>query len=250
MEPQASTPAPTTNWPGAFGIYKDSKRAVRLNIWPIVGVYAAVLAVTIIASTLLDPATKESGDAPAWLTLFSFLVNLIISAVSGVAVTDLVLSGVKGEKLTFKQSFRKVASLWLKMIGLFVLLYIITIVSLLAFIIPFFFVFPRVALAPYFLVDKEMGPVEAIKASWALTKGNVGKVWGIIGATLAMVLLMFTIIGIPFAIYFLIMYSASYAVLYMYLHGQPVGEVETAAPASVQTAETSPMPSEDAPSQE
>jgi hypothetical protein len=233
MEPQSSNPAPATNWPGAFGIYKYSRQAVRRNIWPLVGVYVIVFVLSVVVSTVLDPQSSgRSTDSPSGFTFLAFLVNLVVSAVAGVAVTDLLLSGAKGEKLTFGQSFRKVQPLWLKMVAQYVLLYVILLVSFLALIIPFFIVLPRVMLAPYFLVDKQMGPIEALKASWAQTKGNVGKVWGIIGASIAMALLIFTIIGIPFAIYFLIMYSAAYVVLYQFVQGQPLVAAQPAATAA------------------
>jgi uncharacterized membrane protein len=113
------------------------------------------------------------------------------------------------------------------MIGLFILIALSIVASAVLFIIPVFFVLPRLALAYYFLIDKHMGVIEAYKASWHATKGNAGKVWGIIGATILMALLMITIIGIPFSIYFLIMYSAVFAVLYEFL-----GKTQPTAPAA------------------
>ena len=52
---------------------------------------------------------------------------------------------------------------------------ILLVLSFIAFIVPFFFVMPRLMMAPYFLFDNR--PIESIKASWAATKGHVGKVW-------------------------------------------------------------------------
>lgn len=104
---------------------------------------------------------------------------------------------------------------------------LIIVASAALFIIPVFFIAPRLVLAQYFIVDKNMGPVESIRASWNATKGNVGKVYGIFGATLVMSLLMLTIIGIPFALYFLLMYSAAYPLLYVWA----MRRTEVVAPA-------------------
>ncbi len=98
---------------------------------------------------------------------------------------------------------------------------LVLVASFIALIIPFFIVAPRIALSPYFLIDKNMGPIEALKASWAITQGHAGKVWGIIGANIAFALLILTLIGIPVAIYLLFMYSAALAVLYEFLNKQP-----------------------------
>jgi uncharacterized membrane protein len=92
--------------------------------------------------------------------------------------------------------------------------------SLLLFIIPFFFVFPRLIFTSYLVIDKDMKPTEAFKASWSMSKGHLGKVYGIAGANIAMALLVVTIIGIPFAIYFIFMYTAASAVLYTFLKKQ------------------------------
>lgn len=217
MEPQPTSDKPAV-WPGAFGIYKTSRRAVLLNLWPLVAVYLLTLVVSGLISSVFDSSSWRPGEqVHASGSLLSFVLNLLISSVGTIAVTTLLLAGVRGIRLGFQESFRNVQELVLPMIGQLVLQYIIILLSLIAFIIPFFFVMPRLMLAPYFLVDKKLGAVDSIKASWTQTGGNVGKVWGIIGVSFLMALLMLTIIGIPFAIYFLVMYSAATAILYRYI---------------------------------
>jgi hypothetical protein len=85
-----------------------------------------------------------------------------------------------------------------------------------------------------------MNILDAYKASWDQTKGHSGMIWNIYGAGFAMALLMITIIGIPFAIYFLIMYSAALAVAYNFINGsQPVAETSpAAAPSPVNSTAT------------
>jgi len=94
-------------------------------------------------------------------------------------------------------------------IGMALVMYVLLVLSLVALIVPFFFVMPRLSLAQYFFFDQNMGPLEAIKASWNATSGHVGKVWGIMGMCIVYSLLIFTIIGIPIALYLLFMYSSA-----------------------------------------
>jgi len=221
--PAAAAPAlsgtPDT-WPGAFGVYKYSKQAVKLNIGTLILIWVINFAVSII----LEAVLKNVGQA----------IVLVLSSLLTAAYTLTYLAGIRGERRSVGEALSAAMPLWLKMIALNLLVGISVALSLLLLIIPFFFVLPRLSLATYFLVDKNMGVLEAYKASWAATKGNVGKVWGIIGATIAMVLLMITIIGIPFAIYFLIMYSAAMAVLYVFLgKAQPAGAPAAPSPAPV-----------------
>ena len=166
------------------------------------------------------------------------LVSYLADSLFAAAFALTYLAGIREETLSTGQALNKAVSFWLKMIGLNVLVILSVVGSILLLIIPFFFVLPRLVLANYFLVDQNMGVVDAYKASWATTKGHAGNVWRIIGATILMALAAVTIIGIPFAIYWLIMYSASFAILYEFLRrSQPAAAVPkpSAAPAAPST---------------
>lgn len=217
-----AVPTVPAQWPGAFGAYKHSKKVVMTNIWTLVALWIVIAVVDGLAQAIF----KNAGGA------ISFLVNTLAAA----TYVLVYMAGIRGEKVDLGEVISKAFSYWLKMIGLAILIGVSIVVSLLLFIIPFFFVFPRLTLAHFFLVDRNMDIMEAYKASWNATKGNVGKVWGIIGATIAMALLMITIIGIPFSIYFLIMYSGVYAVLYSYL----LKTAPAAAPAPAAQAPAAP----------
>ncbi len=227
QQPVATAPAPAPaqplaplpeTWPGAFGIYKYSRDAVRLNFVPLLVLFLITYLV--------------GGLAEFKLGIIGSIISILISTYTGVSIVILYIAGVQRHRLGVMETISKSAPLFLKMLGLQLLISVTILASLLLLIIPFFFVLPRLVLAEYYLIGQNMGIVESYKASWAATKGNVGKVWGILGASLAMGLLFITIIGIPFAIYFLIMYSAAYAVLYGFLIKQSPAAPAGASPAS------------------
>lgn len=147
------------------------------------------------------------------MQLASFAISCYLSA----AMTTAYVQSVRGHKITLGETLNKALSLWLKFILAILATLILVVLSLVALIIPFFFVLPRLALIYYFVADKNMGPIQAVKASWKATKGHSAKVWGIYGVNLLMVLLLITIIGIPVAIYLIFMYSAAVAVLYEFV---------------------------------
>ncbi len=197
------------DWPGAFGIYKYSKVAVKYNL----GTVLIVGLLSILVGGGLDAGLKTPGQS------ISFILGAFFTAV----LTLTYIAGVRRFKISVEEAFRQALPFWVKMILLTLLVTIVTIISFLLLIVPVLFVLPRLTLANYFLVDKNMGVIEAFKASWDATKGHIIQIYGIFGAGLLMAMLMLTIIGIPFAIYFLIMYSAAYAVLYEYIQKkQPV----------------------------
>jgi hypothetical protein len=173
------------------------------NVWTLVALWIIIAVIDAIFQRL----------SPSLGGLVSFLLNTL----GAVAYVLIYMAGVRGEKVELGDVISRSFPYWLKMIGLGIVVGVTLVVSLLLLIIPFFFVLPRLTLAHYYLVDKNMDIMEAYKASWAATKGSAGKAWGIIGAAILMALLSITIIGIPFSIYFLIMYSGAFAVLYSYL---------------------------------
>lgn len=195
-----TAPSTLTNWPGAFGVINESKRVVLSNWRPIL-----ILA---IVSGISNGVGNRQDDHWA-LTLAS----TVITIVTGVALLYALLLATKGEKATLGQSMKFALSLTsIKYFFMILLSLIIVVASLVAFVIPFFFVAPRLVLAEMFLVDKGMGPLESIKASWAATKGHVGKLYGILGVYILFIIACLVLIGF----YFLFIYMATLPLLYRF----------------------------------
>lgn len=188
-------------WPGGFGLYKYSKAVVRVNLLTLVGVF-----VFSIVLSLLQRVPKIGVP-----------LSIIGSILTGAATTIVYLLSIKGEKISTIDALKQSPKYALNMLGLIILTNIAMVVSFILLIVPFFIVLPRISLAEYFLVDKNLNCIDAIKASWKATKGHSGKIWGVIGATIVMALPIVTILGIPVAIYLLVMYSASQVLLYKHL---------------------------------
>ena len=192
-------------WPGAFGAFKYSQSAVILNIATLL----ILILIDIVASVIQNIQPK---------ILFG-LVSFGITIVFYVVEYNVYLASAKGQKLEIGDAIKQslVGSTILNMLGLVILVGFSLVIGFLLFIIPGLIMLPRLVLAPYYLLDQKLDFVEAYKASWNGTKGHSTKVWGIIGASIVMILPVFTIIGIPVAIYLIFMYSAVSAVLYQYI---------------------------------
>ena len=67
-------------------------------------------------------------------------------------------------------------------LGTSILLVIIVTVGFILFIIPGFMALTALMFAPYFVIDKGLGPIEALKASAHITKGNRLRVFALIAA--------------------------------------------------------------------
>jgi hypothetical protein len=212
------------SWPGAFGIYKYSRDAVKVNLVTIVVLYI----VSVVLQAIIKKALGNPGSIIAALVGVLFAISILLAQIAG----------VRRQKMEIGDSLSKSLPLFLKYLGLYIIVALSLVVSLLLLVIPFFFVLPRLVLASYYLVDRNQGIMEAYKSSWDASKGHSLKVWGIIGVGILMALLMVTIIGIPVAIYLLIMYSAAFAVLYEYINKK--APAPAPAPAQAPAAENSP----------
>lgn len=207
-------------WPGAFAAYKYAKQAVRFNAKAVVG-WLVVSGLVYIVVGVLD----NIGGQYSPTSLLAVIINLAVLPLFSAIITKALIAGVRRQPVSFGQAFSLGLPYWLYAIVLSIIVGVVEVVSFLLLIIPFFFVWPRLALAIYFLVDKKLDPAQAFQTSWNATKGKVGSMYGILGAQIAMGLLAITIIGFPFAIYFLIMYSAAHAVLYEIIINSPASAV-------------------------
>lgn len=203
--PMPALPVIPETWPGAFGLYKYSKAAVRINLWDIVGLFILSLVVSIALEAIL----KATGQVLANLLGIYFTL----------ASTMLLLASARRERLRLGDALKKSLNLmmYLRFLVVMLLSGLAIGFGFLLFIIPGIIILPRLILVPYFFVDQNLGISDSINKSWAMTRGHSGKVWGVIGAGFAMAMLMITIIGIPFSIYFLLMYSAAYAITYYFI---------------------------------
>ena len=149
--------------------------------------------------------------------LLTNLLSTLLGAFVGAAVVYTTLASARGKTVEITETFR---AAWPKFLWLFVLSIIVGLTvlgGLLLLIVPGLYFAVRLSLVSYFFMDQNLSVGEAYKASWAATKGHAGKVWGLVGVSLLMILPAFTLIGIVATVYLLFMYQASAGLLYVHL---------------------------------
>jgi hypothetical protein len=208
-----TTASPLTSWPGAFGAFNPSREVVRVNLKTLVLLALCFIGVSIVAGMILGH-----------IFILNEIASLAVSAGLTVSLTSVFLSGIHGNHVTFDKALNTIGPLWWKMVLLNLLVGLTVVGGLLLLIVPGFIFATRLVLAPYFLVDKKMGVLEAYKASWHATQGNGGKIWAIFGFTILMILPVFTVIGIIATVYLTWMYSAVFALFYTYINSSAKSE--------------------------
>ncbi len=200
-------------WPGAFKSFMIVKPYIKPQIWNFVSVIGLSLIILILLEIVFNIVFKHTSTT----TLLDDLSSISISAFIYAVIITMYFACLRGDKFTLQTAINYGLQRLLKMIGLIFVMYVIILASIILLIVPFFFVAPRVLLAPYYLILNDCTVGEALAASWHSTKGKLGNVYGVIGIQLLVALAFITIIGIPFAIYWGIINSGSFALLALYL---------------------------------
>jgi hypothetical protein len=199
-------------WPGAFGIYKISKDAMLRNFDTLIRL-AIIFGFFYLFDYIVTGTARHHAVANVLESIIFDMVAIFISSIIILAT----IRSVEGEKISVGNVFSAVYDRVFNVILTGILVGIISLLSLVLFIVPAFFVIPRIYLSLYFVVDKNMSPIEAVKASWEATEGHVGKVFGILGVNILIILPIITLIGVLATVYFGFMYYAATAVLYVFL---------------------------------
>lgn len=213
-----------STWPRAFGAYKPSRDAVRKNlstvILLVVGNIVAVYLLGIIFQTVFG---KTTG------VLLSDFATWVVDALLVTAQIHVYLSGVRDKRVEVGDAIKTAQPLWWRMFLLQLLVGLTVLGGFILLIVPGIIFALRLSFASYYLVDRDCSVMEAYKASWEGTKGNLGKIWGLVGVNFLFLILCIVIIGV----YFIVMYSASFALLYEYINKrQPAAPKPETAPTA------------------
>lgn len=200
-----------------FGLYSYSKNLVMRNI--------GILILVIIINLLASIGSSFGGDGGSIFVITS--ISGIVSVITSIMIIEVYVASFNDGSIKFTQAMSKGVQKFLKMFLYGWLSTLILAVSLLLLIVPFFFVMPRIIFGGYLVVEKNLWPIEALKQSWAMSKGHVSKIYRIIAAGFVMALLVLTIIGIPFSVYFMFMFQAAMFVLYKMID---IGSLKSAEP--------------------
>lgn len=159
-----------------------------------------LLVFAIVVGVSLLPRIINLLEVPIFLSILVGIVFFVVNSILSLGVIAIVLKFVKNEKPTIQDLVSK-KHLFSKYIFSNILVSILTIIGFLFFIIPGIVLAVRMQFYVYFIVEEEVGPIDAIKKSWNLTKGSFWNIFlfgllaggvQILGALALLVGLIFT----------------------------------------------------------
>lgn len=216
-------------WPGAFEAFKISMPYLKPAFWTLFLVIIAYSVIVNIFSRILT----HLGIVGTGIFLVLDLASIAIFYQITINIYFACIDGTDRDIMT---SFNKSISNFVNYLLTYLLVAVICILSLSAFVIPFFFIAPRVVYALIMVAKEDIPAAEAVKKSWEITRGKMGMIYGLIGLNILISLLFLTIIGIPFAIYWGILLGGTFVWQYKFF------EKEYAKTQSLSTTSTTIAP--------
>lgn len=226
MEADNSTPqaSSTTKLPSAFKLVSPSIDALSANFWTFAGLFVfemfflVILYILMLANSDPNGTASVSSAVAISMTVLGVLGG-VCALIAEPALTKTQLVSTKDQKVGFSAAFKSGLPFVWRLLGLQIMMGLISIVAIVLLIIPFFFVYPRILLAPYYLIDRNLSIMQALKTSAAEYK-KVKGVWGLIG-----VQFLFSIV--PFANIILgILYYCAPAVRYQQITAAASGKTD------------------------
>ncbi|MGE5372471.1 MAG: hypothetical protein ACM3QZ_10835 [Solirubrobacterales bacterium] len=117
------------------------------------------------ALMFITPALGR-GMAIWWMVLMMLATYYLMLGLINISIQT-----VRGKKPTFNDLFIHPKAL-LSFIIAYILMYIPVMIGMMFLIIPGFYLFMRWYFFMFYIVERDMGPIEALTASWHATKGS------------------------------------------------------------------------------
>ena len=155
-----------------------------------------------------NPAVLGSQPSPGQVLNAVFgrtlVVVLVFSLLRYLLITPFLLAAVAqaaggvylGREVTVGNLYRAALRRFLPVLGVLALIVVIVVSASLLLIIPGVFFFVRLFLAPIAVMLEDIGPMQAIKRSWHLTRGNWWRSFGMLLLTTLMGYIATAILGV------------------------------------------------------
>ena len=187
-----------------FVIWDLLKRGWQItvdNFWQIVGLEIAFMVLFLIVSALINYAFPNQPNSHWISRLTNHALTDIIGVLAGLGILNFALRLSDYKSISFNEFFAK-APLFIKYFIASFLYAFCVVIGLLCLIIPGLIILTRFSLFGYFIVDQELGPIEALEKSWKTVRGASWHVFGFLLAYLLVLLVGIVFFGVGFLVAF------------------------------------------------
>lgn len=181
--------------------------------------FVELLVVTLVYTIIQIPTNgiRIKADEFEWfmvpIVMLAIGYGIFISGPIGYSVNWVFLKAVRREKIEIKDMFSVFERNYWNAVVAGLVTTIIIIIGLIMLIVPGIIFACRFAFVPYLVLDEKMEAMEALKASWAMTRGYGWTVFfmGLLAFLIVIAGLIMLIFGVLISIMW---FSAAFAILY------------------------------------
>jgi hypothetical protein len=204
-------------WQGAFAAFSTALKRMGENTDFLVlflGLYAVA---SIISGLVQDNKSSYSHNYMG--------VEDVVTFVFILALMNYELTVASNKKKTISELLQFNLFKFLSLIAAYILVGAVVGISFLLLIVPVVWAVGWFALSAYAVVDQHKGPIEAMKESKRISKDHKGKVWGLVGVYILILIPASILAAIPYvgpvATGFAMVWSiCAFASLYRWLQAQ------------------------------
>ena len=150
------------------------------------------------------------GAAVGFLGVLGIAYSILIVGPVDYGVSFSYLKAARGDKLEIKNMFEAFQNYWNAVLAS-LLVTVIVIIGFFLLIVPGIIFACKLAFTPYLVVDRKMTVIEAVKASWDMTRGHAWKVFliGLLAIPISIAGLICFGVGIILSLMWILMAFAS-----------------------------------------
>jgi len=167
---------------GGFELFKPSIDTLKLNLKTFLTLLAIPILTLLPVYLFSDPGrtTTEADGLVASLTFVGYLVLVLVNP----ALIYTQIQGARKKVVEPGVAFKTGLKYFWRILGAEVLLFFIFLFSFMALVVPFFFMYRRYILTPYYIVDRDMRVMEALRKSAEDSITYKSPMWGLVGVSL------------------------------------------------------------------
>jgi hypothetical protein len=152
-------------------------RSMLKYFWPLTGILACnflVQAVPAITAMVLSSATNSLGMSV--LSMLISLVSAVLNLIIALGTITLWLKICDGDTITIRDVYSKIPRVWHYALATF-LYGSMVILGYICLILPGVYLHLRFQFYSYFIAESGAGPIQSLKASYAITKGSIAELF-------------------------------------------------------------------------
>ncbi|HZM64547.1 MAG TPA: YciC family protein [Candidatus Saccharimonadales bacterium] len=217
--PKKPSQKPASEFPDALTLFKPSWQALRLNLGTFLLQSLLPVGLGVVTALLVGAYNRAPSDGQAVVATLAFFATFVAALFMFVTLIVTQFKSAQGHKIGMRSVIHTTRPFFWRLLGLFLLTGLITVVGFVLLVVPGMFALQRLLLAPYFLVDKNLGIIESMKQSYATAKNKsfASALWGVTWVIVAINLLSFipSIVTMTVSTILMILYICAPAIRYV-----------------------------------